>query len=204
MSDRATVTVPVEVTDPINARILEVSEDRVQGFNPDPFGEIARLSGVELETTLERIRAMLAAGVIRRVRQTLLANNLAPGALVAWKVPADRLEAAFTYMFRDDPFSGHVVVRSTDAETPGSGYRLWTTVKVPQGFSIRKHCAFLVETVGAEAYKAMSARALFALGVGHVRRKGTEPGSRSDEPGQVIEPTVVELSEREWRVLTAV
>lgn len=204
MSDRETATVPVEVTDPVNARILEVSEDRVQGFNPDPFGEIARLSGVELDVVLERIRAMLAAGVIRRVRQTLLANNLAPGALVAWKVPADRLEAAFSYMFRDDPFSGHVVVRSTDAETPGSGYRLWTTVKVPQGFSIRKHCAFLVETVGAEAYKAMSARALFALGVGHVRRKGTEPGSRSDEPGRVIEPTVVELSDLEWRVLTAV
>ena len=41
----------------------------------------------------------------------------------------------------DDPFSGHVVIRSTDAATPGSNYRLWTTVKVPQGYSIEKHCA---------------------------------------------------------------
>lgn len=204
MEDRSAATTPVEVTDPVNARILEVSEDRVQGFHPDPFGEIARLSGVELPTVLERIRAMLAAGVIRRVRQTLLANNLAPGALVAWKVPPERLEEAFTYMFRDDPFSGHVVIRSTDAETPGSGYRLWTTLKVPQGYSLRKHCAFLMERLGAEAYKAMSARALFTLGVGHVRRKGMEPGSRSDEPGQLIEPKVVELTDLEWRVLVGV
>ena len=36
---------------------------------------------------LERLRAMLQAGVIRRIRQTLMATNLAPGALVAWQVP---------------------------------------------------------------------------------------------------------------------
>jgi len=44
------------------------------------------------------------------------------------------------YMVKNDPFSGHVVIRSTDAATPGSNYRLWTTVKVPQGYSIEKHC----------------------------------------------------------------
>ena len=40
-------TVPVEVGDPINARILAVSEDRVQGFQRDPMWEIARQSGVK-------------------------------------------------------------------------------------------------------------------------------------------------------------
>ena len=199
-----TATVPVEVTDPVNAAILAVSEDRVQGFHDDPFGEIARLSEIPVETVLERVRAMLQAGVIRRVRQTLMANNLAPGALVAWKVPQERLDEAFTYLFREDPFSGHVVVRSTDAETRGSQYRLWTTLKVPQGFSLRKHCEVLAERIGAESWKAMSARALFALGVGHVRRSGMEPGSRSDEPGQVIDPKVVDLSELEWKVLVGV
>ena len=33
-----------------------------------------------------RIRAMLEAGTVRRVRQTLLATNVAQGALVAWKI----------------------------------------------------------------------------------------------------------------------
>ena len=194
-------TIPVEVSDPVNARILAVSEDRIAGFLPDPFAEIARLSGVELPTVLERIRAMLSAGTIRRVRQTLMATNLAPGALVAWRVPPERLDAAFTYMVEDDPFSGHVVIRSTDAETPGSVYRLWTTLKVPQRFSMTKHCDFLARAVGADAYRMMPAKRLFTLGVGHVRRKGMEPGSRSDEPGAVLDTNVVELSDAEWRIL---
>ncbi|HEX8395432.1 MAG TPA: hypothetical protein VF665_23985 [Longimicrobium sp.] len=194
-------TVPVETTDPVNARILEVSEDRIQGFQAEPFAEISRLSGVELPAVLERIRAMLAAGVIRRVRQTMLATNLAPGALVAWQVDADQLDAAFTYMFQQDPFSGHVVIRSTDAETPGSKYRLWTTLKVPQGFSLRKHAEYLQAKVGAHSFRLMPANAVFTLGVGHVRRRGMEPGARSDELGHVQNTAVVELSELEWRVL---
>lgn len=196
-------TIPIETADPVNAAILAVSEDRLQGFQEQPFHEIARLSGVELDTVLERIRAMLAAGTIRRVRQTLMATNLAPGALVAWEVPPDKLDAAFDFMFREDPFSGHVVIRSTDRETTGSKYRLWTTLKVPQGFSMRKHADYLAARTGALSYKLFPAKKLFTLGVGHVRRRGLEPGARSDEPGAVQDTNVVELSELEWRVLVA-
>jgi hypothetical protein len=106
-------------------------------------------------------------------------------------------------MFQRDPFSGHVVVRTTDSETAGSKYRLWTTVKVPQGFSIEKHCAFLASQAGAKAYRLMPAKALFVLGVGHTRRRGMEPGSKSGEPAEVMYPQVVELNDLEWRVLTA-
>src|SRR5689334_25060084 len=76
--------VPVAISDPVNARILAVSEDKIQGFHADPLGEIAKQSGVELDTVIERVAAMLRAGTIRRVRQTLLATSLARGALVAW------------------------------------------------------------------------------------------------------------------------
>src|SRR5947207_5051594 len=69
-------TVPIEVGDPVNARILSVAEDRIQGFQRDPLGAIARQSGVDLPVVMERIQAMLRAGTIRRVRQTLLATNL--------------------------------------------------------------------------------------------------------------------------------
>src|SRR5690348_7321810 len=192
-----------EITDPFNARILAVSEDRIAGFLVDPFGEIARLAELPVETVLARLRAMLAAGTIRRIRQTLMATNLAPGALVAWRLPAERLDAAFDFLWREDPFSGHIVIRSTDAATPGSAYRLWTTLKVPQGFTIAAHCEFLAERIGAEGYRAMPAKKLFALGVGHVRRTGMEPGSKSDELGTVIDTNIVELSRREWRVLEA-
>jgi hypothetical protein len=199
----SSATVPVDFKDPVNAQILAVSEDRVQGFQCDPFGEIARLSGVAVETVLERIAAMVEAGTIRRVRQTLLATNLAQGALVAWQVPQEKLDAAFDWMFQRDPFSGHVVTRSTDAATPGSSYRLWTTLKVPQGYSMRKHCEFLAQQTGAEKFILLPAKKLFALGVGHTRRRGMEPGSKAEVPADVQDVSIVTLNNLECRILTA-
>ncbi len=196
-------SIPVQIADPINAQILAVSEDRIQGFQREPLKEISRLSGVELSVVTERIQAMLRAGTIRRVRQTLLATNLAQGALVAWEVPQEQLDAAFDYMFQKDPFSGHVVTRSTDAASPGSTYKLWTTLKVPQGFSMTKHCEFLAAQTGARKFVLLPAKRLFALGVGHVRRKGMEPGSRAEAPAEVQEVSIVTLGELEWRVLVA-
>ena len=202
MTAAATRDVPTATTDPINARILAISEDKIQGYQRDPLREIARVSGIELPIVIERIRAMLEAGVIRRVRQTLMATNLAPGALVAWQVPEGQLAGAFDWMFQRDPFSGHVVIRSTDGATAGSKYRLWTTLKVPCGFSMPKHCEYLCEQTGASAFKLMPAKRLFALGVGHVRRRGMEPGSKSDELADVLDTNIVALTYREWQVLT--
>jgi DNA-binding Lrp family transcriptional regulator len=199
----STLSAPFQLDDPTNVRILAVSEDRLQGFQPDPFGEIARLSNVSVPVVIERVRAMLEGGTIRRVRQTLMATNLAAGALAAWQLPQSRLNDAFECMFNDDPFSGHVVIRTADAATPGSSYRLWTTLKVPQGYAIAKHAAYLAEQVGAEAFRLMPAKRLFALGVGHVRRRGLEPGARADEPADVLNTEIVDLSEAEWQVLTA-
>jgi len=196
-------SIPTSVDDPTNAKILNVSEDQVQGFERDPLGLIAERSGVAVDTVIERVAAMLRAGVIRRVRQTMLTTSLAPGALVAWKVPADKLDAAFDFMFQRDPFSGHVVVRSTDAQSTGATYRLWTTLKVPLGFSMDKHAQWLAEQTGAQAYKLMPANCVFTLGVGHIRRRKLEPGARSDEPGKPMDTQVVELDDEEWRVLAA-
>jgi hypothetical protein len=196
-------TIPSQIDDPLNARILAVSEDKIQGFQRNPLGEIVRESGVELPLVIERIQAMLRAGTIRRVRQTLMATNLAPGSLVAWQVPADKLDAAFDYMFQKDPFSGHVVIRSADPATPGSTYKLWTTLKVPQGYSMPRHCEFLMKQTGAEHYRLMPAKRLFVLGVGHVRRRGMAIGSKAEVPAEAMDVNVVELNELEWRVLVA-
>jgi len=194
---------PVEHNDPVNAKILALSEDKIEGFVREPFEEIANRSGVAVEVVMARIAAMLRAGTIRRVRQTLLATNLAEGALVAWKVPEDKIEAAFDWMFQRDPFSGHVVLRSTDTVTAGSDYKLWTTLKVPQGFSLQTHCELLTKEVGAERFRLMPAKGIFTLGVGHVRRKTIEPGSKADQPAKMMPVKKVELSEHEWNVLLA-
>lgn len=199
----AIADIPTEHTEETNTRILSVSEDMVQGFVRYPFQQIAERSGVPLATVLERIRAMLEAGVIRRVRQTMLATKLAHGALCAWKVDPDKLDATFDWMFREDPFSGHVVTRSTDREVSGSDYRLWTTLKVPQGKSLEEHAEVLKRLTGAHEYLLMPANGIFALGVGHVRRKTMEPGDKADAPVRMETTATVELSEEEWEVLLA-
>ncbi len=195
--------IPVQIDDPVNVSILAVSEDKLEGFQRDPFGEISGRSGVDLDVVIGRIRAALEAGIIRRVRQTLLSTNLAQGALVAWQVPPARLHAAFDLMFQEDPFSGHVVLRTADTDAPGANYKLWTTLKVPQGYSIERHADYLQAQTGAERYRLMPAKAIFALGVGHTRRRGMEPGSKSDGLAEVNYIEVIELSELEWRVLIA-
>jgi len=196
-------TVPVEHSDPINASILAISEDLIAGFQRHPFQLIAEKSGLPLERVLERIRAMVEAGVVRRVRQTLLSTKLAHGALVAWKVPEEKLNAAFDFMSQQDPFSGHVVIRSTDSEISGSGYRLWTTLKVPVGESLDFHATTLLRLTGASEYLLMPANGVFALGVGHTRRKILEPGDKSDEPAVMMTTTAVDLNAEEWEVLLA-
>jgi len=130
-------------------------------------------------------------------------TKLAHGALVAWRLPEERLNAAFDYMAQKDPFSGHVVIRSTDTEVSGSGYRLWTTLKVPQGESLDHHATVLKDIVGADEYLLMPANGVFALGVGHVRRKGLEPGAKIDAAAEMMTTTIVELTDEEWTVLLA-
>lgn len=194
---------PVEHNDPVNAKILAISEDKIQGFVREPFEAIAERSGVPVNVVMARIAAMLRAGTVRRVRQTLLATNLADGALVAWKVSPERIDAAFDYMSQQDPFSGHVVLRSTDSVTPGAEYKLWTTLKVPRGFSLQRHGEILADRAGADHFRLMPAKGIFTLGVGHVRRKTIEPGTRAEQPAKMAAAQRAQLSDIEWRVLLA-
>ncbi len=194
---------PVEHNDPINAKILAVSEDKIEGFVREPFAEIARRSEVPVDVVMAQIAAMLRAGTIRRVRQTLLATNLADGALVAWKVAPEKIDAAFDWMSQRDPFSGHVVLRSTETATAGSDYKLWTTIKVPHGFSLQQHGEVLAGVVGADRFRLMPAKGIFTLGVGHVRRRTIAPGTKAEEPAQMTPVYVASLNDREWKVLLA-
>lgn len=198
-----TTSIPTNIDDPINARILAISEDKIQGFCRHPLLEIANQAGLDLQIVIGRIGAMLEAGTIRRVRQTLMTTSLAPGALVAWQVPKENLDLAFDSMFHQDPFTGHVVIRSTDRQTAGSEYRLWTTLKVPVGYSMKKHCDRLAATTGAQKYKLLPAKKLFALGVGHVRRRDLMPGVRTNEPARVTDVTITDLSDAQWCVIMA-
>lgn len=95
------------------------------------------------------------------------------------------------------------VLRSTDRDISGSEYKLWTTLKVPQGESLEEHASVLKSLVGAEDFILMPAKGIFALGVGHVRRKSMEPGAKADTPAKMTTTATVKLDEEEWRVLLA-
>ncbi len=203
-TDASVIDPIVSHTEPINAQILAVSEDRIAGFHRNPLGEISRLADLPVKLVMERIQLMLRAGTIRRVRQTLMATDLASGALVAWNVPEAKLELAFDDMFKNDSFSGHVVVRSTDSpESAGARYRLWTTLKVPQGYSLAKHAEYLRNRVGAASFRLMPAKGIFALGVGHTRRQHMEPGAKADASAGMHQVKVTQLTDLDWRVLVA-
>lgn len=201
MKNAVGTTIPVTISDPINQKILSVSEDLLSGFQLDPFGEISRLTEIPADTIIDRVKAMLASGTIRRVRQTMITTSLARGSLVAWQLEESKLNDAFDYMFQEDPFSGHVVIRTADVGSAGERYRLWTTLKVPPQFSLEKHADFLAEKVGAQSYRLMPAKKLFALGVGHTRRKQIVPGSRSEDPGRVIDTKIIPLTSEQWKIM---
>ena len=194
---------PASAADPVNHRLLCVAEDAVQGFHRHPFRTIAGRCGLSEEEVIGRLRGMLAAGTIRRVRQTLLSTSLAEGALIAWQVPEEHLESAYAWLCAHDPFTGHVVLREcSDPAAPGASYRLWTTLKVPTGYgSIAEHNQLLRSRIGATDWVALPVVGMFALGVGHARRAGLRPGDKLPEPPAMQRPSHPQLSEQEWAVL---
>lgn len=187
----------------IDLQILAVAEDRLKGFHRRPFDEIAARCGLPAETVLEHLRALLASGAVRRIRQTLLSTSLADGALVAWQVPQDKLERAWEWLRLNDPFTGHVVLRSCDNPlAPGADYRLWTTLKVPTGSNtVEGHCRLLMQHIGATDFAPLPVVGMFALGVGHVRRAGLQPGDKTAELPRMQCPTRPVLTDKDWQVL---
>src|SRR3989442_12979370 len=85
---------PVEHDDPINAKILAVSEDKIEGFVREPFQEIAQRSGVDVDVVMARIAAMLRAGTIRRGCHNFIDKKIAERRLVGCKESQRKIEDA--------------------------------------------------------------------------------------------------------------
>lgn len=64
-------SIPSSPNDPVNTDILMVAEDRVKGFRRFPFHAISEQCGHPVPVVIQRLKAMMEAGVVRRVRQTL-------------------------------------------------------------------------------------------------------------------------------------
>ena len=146
---------------------------------------------------------MLAAGTIRRIRQTLMATNLAPGALVAWRI-AER-QARRRLRFPVEATIRSPATSSSARPTPrrpGSAYRLWTTLKVPQGFSMTRalrlaRCARSAPRRIASCRRSGCSRSASAT----CAARAWSPAARPTSSGQVLDTNIVELSDLDWRVL---
>lgn len=196
-------SLPVSSADTINSQILRFAEDQITGFHATPFASIAQRAGLDEVVVIQRLAAMLEAGTIRRIRQTLLSTSLADGALIAWELPEDQLESAYAWLKENDPFTGHVVLRrSEDPNAAGARYRLWTTLKVPTGYgTVDEHCRILTQHIGALDFVPLPVVGMFALSVGHVRRAGLQVGDKLPEPAKMQVPVIPTLNKREWDVL---
>lgn len=189
-------------SDEINRRILAVAEDQLSGFYVRPFEALGAACGLPEETVMERMRAMLHSGAILRLRQTLPSTSLTQGCLIAWRVPEEKIDAAFDWLEQHDPFTGHIVIRRATDGTPGADYRLWTTLKVPaQGASLSAHAQALAKHLGAQSYACMPVVGMFTLSVGHIRRAGLQPGALQSTPPVMQTPPQLQLTPEEWRVL---
>ena len=194
-----------DIDDAVNRQILAVAEDQLHGFYERPFLAIAEACGLTEEVVMERLGAMLRSGAVRRLRQTLPSTTLTRGCLVAWKMPEERLEAAFAWLREKDPCTGHIVIRrSEDATAPGADYRLWTTLKVPaQGGDTEKHCRAIAEHTGALDYARMPVVGMFSLSVGHIRRAGLPADALQEQEPVMQRPPQPTLSPRDWETLLA-
>ena len=175
---------PVEHNDPINAKILAISEDKIEGFVREPFEEIARALGRGCRCCHGADRRDVARG-----NDPPRPANFARNQSCRWR--AGRVESSGgkdRHRLRLD-VSARSVFGSRRAALDrhghaGSDYKLWTTVKVPHGFSLQQHCELLAKKVGAERFRLMPAKGIFTLGVGHVRRKTIEPGKQGGSAGK--------------------
>lgn len=89
-----------------------------------PYEEIAKSLGVSQEEVISTIKGLLEKKIIRRLGATIR-HNLAGyegNAMVAWKVPEERIEEVGRW-FSEKPFVSHCYVRKTYPDWP---YNLYT------------------------------------------------------------------------------
>jgi DNA-binding Lrp family transcriptional regulator len=195
MTDFATMSSPSTIADPLNRDILRAARDTLRSFSRDPVAILAAATGIGEDVVVSRLRSMVRGGAVRRMRQTIRGETIAPGALVAWRIPPWRLGDAWRFMADRDLFTAHIILRAAEPGAPHPDWSLWSTVKVPPPHSLQRHCDFLRKVFDAEAYAAMSPITVFPV--------AAENGNENADAGDGFEPRLTSLEKEEWRVLLA-
>ncbi len=80
--------------EPADARLLTLLQDGLP-LEEDPFARTAAALGTSPETVVQRLRALVAGGAVRRfgARIDQRRLGLVANAVIAWRVPENRIEA---------------------------------------------------------------------------------------------------------------
>jgi hypothetical protein len=195
MTDFATMSFPSTIADPLNREILRAARETLTSFSRDPVASLAAATGIEKDEVVSRLRSMVRGGAARRMRQTIRGATIAPGALVAWRIPPWKLGDAWRFMADRDPFTAHIILRAPESGAPHPDWSLWSTVKVPPPHSLQRHCDFLRKVFDAEAYVALRPITVFPV--------ASEKGDGRASLAEGFEPRLISLAKEEWRVLLA-
>ena len=120
---------------------------------------------------------------------------------IAWKIRRNVLDDAFEFIAERDPFSGHVVIRNSETGPT----RMAALDDAESSDRLLDRAALRVSAQGRSAPRssascprsAPSSSASATCGA-----RGCSLGEMSPEPAQAMTPAIVDLSERDWNVLT--
>ena len=133
-------------------RLVRVLSEAVP-LTERPFAEIARQAGVSEEAAIERVRAWISSGVIRRFGARVDHRAVGYGAngMSVWKVPADRTETAGRVMARQ-PEVSHCYLR---APRPGWKYNLYAMIHGQTEDEVRAVAERMAEETGLRNYAVL-------------------------------------------------
>jgi DNA-binding Lrp family transcriptional regulator len=127
---------------------------------PDPFQEMGEALGIDPDTVLERLRALVSAGIIRKIGISVnqRAVGILANALVAWKVPAEGTGDAGRAL-ASLPEVTHCYQRRT---VPGRWeYTLYTVLHGKDEGSVRARVERHAEAIGTCDYLILFSREQF-------------------------------------------
>jgi len=110
--------------DDLDRRILQALQDGLP-LVPEPYARAARDVGISEEELLERLRAMLARGEVRRMGASIAHRNagFAANVMCVWRVPPDDVERFAREAVRFDEVT-HCYDRGAAAAWPYNLYAM--------------------------------------------------------------------------------
>jgi DNA-binding Lrp family transcriptional regulator len=110
--------------DELDRRILRALQDGLP-IVPEPYGEVAVRLGVPAETLLERLRAMIGRGEVRRMGASIAHRRagIAANVMCVWRVPTAEVERFAADAIRFDEVT-HCYERATTPEWPYNVYAM--------------------------------------------------------------------------------